>query len=139
MASPDLPPQIRVSCFMARVTIAFGLGLCIATVAMLLNAETDPISTACIPMMFGIPLFICGVISLNPHRRRRWIWFASLLALIGGVGSSLRLGQLVLWWMRDQTVEPLRIWIAAGLTIALLLYALAMYRVLKRFTPPPAS
>jgi hypothetical protein len=41
--------------------------------------------------------------------------------------------------MRDQTVEPLRIWIAAGLTIALLLYALAMYRVLKRFTPPPAS
>ena len=117
---------------MARATIALGLGLCIATVVMLLKLSSGPISSACIPMMFGIPLFICGVISLNPHRRRRWIWFAVLLAIIGGAGSALRLGQLALGWLGDRPVEPLRSWIAASLTVALLLYAVAMCLALRR-------
>jgi hypothetical protein len=36
-------------------------------------------------MMLGIPLLFCGVVALNPHRRKQAMHVASIVALLGAV------------------------------------------------------
>ena len=40
-------------------------------------------------MMLGIPILFCGVVALNPHRRRLSIWVASTIAGTGAVLGAL--------------------------------------------------
>ncbi|MDA8744129.1 hypothetical protein N9N28_05805 [Rubripirellula amarantea] len=54
---------------MARVSIIFGLLLCgLSAAGMLTSLVKHPIQF--VPLMFGIPVLFCGVVGLNPHRRR---------------------------------------------------------------------
>ncbi|MGB1926191.1 MAG: hypothetical protein ACPHL6_06650 [Rubripirellula sp.] len=67
---------------MARVGIIFGLLLIgISVAAMLQTPEKSP--SQFYSMMFGIPTFFCGIVALNPHRRRQSMLIATLLTVTG--------------------------------------------------------
>lgn len=69
---------------MARVAIVFGLLLCgLSPAGMIATMTKDPVQF--IPLMLGIPILFCGVVGLNPHRRRLSIWTAVAIGLIGVV------------------------------------------------------
>ena len=73
---------------MARTGIVFGLILCGITIAglVVMPAKTP---TQFYGMMLGIPILFCGVVALNPHRRRLAMSFAAAIALIGAVVGGL--------------------------------------------------
>lgn len=45
-----------------------------------------------IPMMFGIPVLFCGVVGLNPHRRRNSVATAAAIMLFAVVAALARCG-----------------------------------------------
>ena len=73
---------------MARVGIVFGLLLCGVTFVGLVGTSAK-IPTQFVPMMFGIPILFCGVVALNPHRRKVAMQAACGLATLGAVGGIL--------------------------------------------------
>lgn len=73
--------------FMARVGIVFGLLLCGLTVVALLGM-TSKAPSQFIPMMVGIPILFCGVVGLNPHRRKHSMHGAASVALLGLLAGS---------------------------------------------------
>lgn len=74
---------------MARVAIIFGLLLCGLTVAALVVIPAKR-PAQFVPMMIGIPVLFCGVVSLNPHRRRHAMLAAAGLALLGAIVGGFR-------------------------------------------------
>jgi len=75
---------------MARVGIIFGLLLCGLTFYGMVSSLSK-IPTQFIPMMFGIPILFCGVVSLNPHRRKNAMNVALGIAALGAVAGGIRL------------------------------------------------
>lgn len=76
---------------MARVTIIIGLLLCgLSAVAMVGTPLKMP--ALFIPMMFGIPVLFCGVVGLNPHRRRVAVAIAATIMSIAVVAAAARCG-----------------------------------------------
>jgi len=72
---------------MARLGIIFGLILFgISIFAMLQTPQKTP--SQFYSMMFGIPIFFCGLVALNPHRRRHAMLIACMVAMFG-VGGGL--------------------------------------------------
>lgn len=75
---------------MARFSVVIGLLLCGLTVYGMVGSTSGKIATAFVPMMFGIPLVICGVVALNPHRRRLWMAMAAVVGGLGMIGAAAR-------------------------------------------------
>lgn len=74
---------------MARVGIVVGILLCgLTVVAMVGTPFKSP--TLFIPMMLGIPVLFCGVVALNPHRRRHAMHVASVVGLLGAIAGTAR-------------------------------------------------
>lgn len=73
---------------MARVGIVFGIVLCCLSVVGLVGTS-EKYPTQFIPMMMGVPVLFCGVVALNPHRRRNAMHVAMVIALVGAVCSSV--------------------------------------------------
>ena len=46
--------------------------------------------TLFVPMMLGIPVLFCGVVALNPHRRKHAMHTACVIALLGAFGGGAR-------------------------------------------------
>lgn len=67
---------------MARVGIVFGLMLCGLTILGLIATPIKAPSQF-LPMMFGIPIFFCGIVGLNPHRLKHSMHGAAAIGLIG--------------------------------------------------------
>ena len=89
---------------MARVGIIFGLLLCGLTIAGLVGTTVkSPILF--IPMMIGIPTLFCGVVALNPHRRKHAMRFAGVLALLGTSVGAIRSLVWLTRWMREAQIE----------------------------------
>ena len=79
---------------MARFGIVFGLLLCGLTVVGLVTSVKVPAQF--IPMMIGIPIMICSIVGLNPHRRKQSMHGAAsvgLLGLVVGAFLSISLGR----------------------------------------------
>ncbi|WP_372725877.1 hypothetical protein [Novipirellula sp.] len=73
---------------MSRIAIVFGLMLCAVTMLALMVTMQKMPSQFC-PMMFGIPMLFCGVVGLNPHRRKHAMQVAATVALLGTlIGGS---------------------------------------------------
>ncbi len=88
---------------MARVGIIFGLLLCGLTfVGMVETTVKSPILF--IPMMIGIPTLFCGVVALNPHRRKHAMRAAATLALLGLSVGTIRSSVWTMRWIRDEQV-----------------------------------
>lgn len=74
---------------MARIGIVFGLLLCgLSAIGMMGTSTKSPIQF--IPMMLGIPILFCGVVGLNPHRRKQSMQAAAAIALLGAVAGAVR-------------------------------------------------
>ncbi len=71
---------------MARAGIIFGLLLCGLTAAGLIATDAKS-PTKFLPMMLGIPILFCGVVALNPHRRKAAMQSASGIAALGALAG----------------------------------------------------
>ena len=98
---------------MARLSIVFGLLLCCLTVFGLVNSlSKNPMQF--FPLMLGIPMLFCGVVALNPHRRRQSMAAAAAVSLLG---ATMGLGRLIHWgyrWIDGNTVNSLALILAIG-------------------------
>lgn len=89
---------------MARTAIVFGLLLCGLTFYGLVAAMTkSPFHF--VPLMFGIPVLFCGVVGLNPHRRRV---SAGISAGIMGFGTIVGMIATSRFVMHGSDQQPLR-------------------------------
>ncbi|WP_222435760.1 hypothetical protein [Rubripirellula tenax] len=61
----------------------------------------DPVQF--VPLMLGIPILFCGVVALNPHRRKIAM---NLAAVIGSVGTVIGLLQAIVWGVRWSDAGP---------------------------------
>ena len=128
---------------MARVGIIFGLLLCGVTVAGLVdNLQKTP--TQFFPMMLGIPILFCGVVALNPHRRRHAMTAAMTIAGLGLSVGALRIATMGFRWMTAQPVSGLRLQITLAMTAVCLVFAVACWRPLRaawrvRVSPLPGA
>ena len=81
---------------MARTAIIFAVLLIILGLAFYLGARAGLMSegqaspTALIPAFLGIILLICGVIAMNPARRKHAMHAAAMFALLGFIGALAR-------------------------------------------------
>jgi hypothetical protein len=88
---------------MARISIIFGLLLCgLSAVAMVGTPLKMP--ALFIPMMFGIPVLFCGVVGLNPHRRRNSVATAAVIMTVAVVAALARCGYGIA--LAEQLVDP---------------------------------
>jgi len=100
---------------MARLGIILGVLLCGLTYAGLISTTAkNPILF--IPMMIGIPTLFCGVVALNPHRRKHAMRAAATLALLGASVGSIRSSIWLTRWMRDEEIYRY----AVGLNVAMM-------------------
>ena len=64
---------------MARTAIVFGLLLCGLTLyGLFASMLKSPLQF--VPLMFGIPVFLCGIVGLNPHRQRLASFIAAIIS-----------------------------------------------------------
>ena len=89
---------------MARVSIIFGLLLC-GLSALGMVGTTQKMPALFIPMMYGIPVLFCGVVALNPHRRRIAVAFAACIMLVAAVGSFARCGYGIALASKDPELQ----------------------------------
>ncbi|WP_153558252.1 hypothetical protein [Roseimaritima sediminicola] len=120
---------------MPQTSVVFGLALCGLTVLGMVGSP-EKLATAFVPMMLGIPLVFCGIVSLNPHRKRSWMWVAGTVALIGLLASSVRLVHQAYQVLDHHLVNWFALglmWGVCGLCSAyLLLLGLDMFRQHRR-------
>lgn len=108
---------------MARVAIVFGLLLCGLTFAALVGTmEKSP--SLFFPMILGIPILFCGVVGLNPHRRRHALYVACSIATLGALAGLGRLGVLMSRLSRQQDVNGYTSNLMLVMTAVCLVYAL---------------
>lgn len=91
---------------MDRFAIVFGLLLCGLTVLSLFASPAKS-PTQFVPMMFGIPTLFCGVVSLNPHRRRHAMPTAAVIAGVGGLVTGAEAAAAGVQLLSGHAVNPL--------------------------------
>ncbi len=90
---------------MARTAIVFGLLLCGLTFYGLVAAMTkSPFQF--VPLMFGIPVLFCGVVGLNPHRRRVSGGISAGIMAFGTMVGIVATSRCVAHWSEQQTLRP---------------------------------
>ena len=88
---------------MARASIIFGLLLCGLSAVAMVGAPLK-MPALFIPMMFGIPVLFCGVVGLNPHRRRNSVAIAAAIMLFCVVAALGRCGYGIA--LAEHLVDP---------------------------------
>ena len=108
---------------MSRIAIVTGLLLCGLTLAGLIwSMQKMPVQFY--PMMLGIPILFCGVVGLNPHRRRYSMYVAGVLALIGTLGGGSSTAMAALRMVRGIEVNRIALEIVVMMTSVCLVFAL---------------
>lgn len=119
---------------MARIGIVFGLLLCVlAFVGLCGSPHRLPVQFA--PMILGIPIFLCGVFGLNPHRRRASMNSALMIGLTGLVSSASRAIYSGVLISRGEDVNRYAFRLLIGMVVLCLMFIVAWgisYRVLRR-------
>ncbi|TWT67217.1 hypothetical protein [Allorhodopirellula solitaria] len=116
---------------MARIGIVFGLVLFGLTIVGL-SVTTQKSYTQFVPMMFGIPLLFCGVVSLNPHRRGDAVFAAMILAGVGMAIGLVRTIVLAVPWLTGGEVNELSLELVAGMTAVCCLFVIIAERWRRR-------
>ena len=111
---------------MARAGIIFGLILCGLTFAGLVGTPAKT-PTQFYPMMLGIPILFCGVVALNPHRRRLSMLVASTIAVTGAVIGAFWSGFVLVELSRGGTeIDRFSLRLIAVMTLVCIVFALLM-------------
>ncbi len=106
---------------MARVGIVFGLLLCALTVTGLV-VSLDKGLVQFVPMMLGIPILFCGVVALNPHRRRHAMHFSAGIAGVGALLGGGRASALAIGWIRGAETDPLALRMVSVMAVSCLVF-----------------
>src|SRR5690348_4350051 len=88
----DLPACLRKMSHVAKISIIFGILLCVLGVGAFVGTGSHA-PTALIPAYFGAPILLCGFIATKPSLRMHAMHGAVLVALIGTVGAAVRIIQ----------------------------------------------
>ncbi len=116
---------------MERVAIVFGLILCGLTVFGLLVSPLKP-PAVFVPLLFGIPALLCGVVSLNPHRRRVGMGLAAGIGGLGAIVGGLKASFLLFGFLSGDGVNRLAFGIVLAMVVAcaafVITWSLAMWR-----------
>lgn len=89
---------------MARIAIVFGLLLCAMTVSGLV-VSTSKSPYQFVPMIQGIPILFCGVVALNPHRRRHAMHASAMIAALGCFVGGMRSLSIAIRWFRGNDIN----------------------------------
>lgn len=107
---------------MARAGIVFGLILCGITFAGLVGTPAKA-PTQFYAMMLGIPILFCGVVALNPHRRRLSMLVATTIAVSGAVSGALWSGyQLIALSNGGLEIDRFSLRLMAVMTLVCILF-----------------
>lgn len=109
---------------MARIGIVFGLLLCILAGAGLVGSEVK-LPILVFPMMIGIPLLFCGVVGLNPHRRRLSMFSAAIIAVFGLLTAGGRVVFTLAAMSRGRDVNVFALKLVAIMVVLCLLFLAA--------------
>lgn len=108
---------------MARAGIVFGLILCGITVAGLV-ATSEKTPTQFYPMMLGIPILFCGVVALNPHRRRSAMLSAVLIAATGAaLGAAWSMYQWIALFDGGSEIDRYSLRLIAVMSLVCLMFS----------------
>ncbi len=115
--------------FMAKPTIVIALLLIALGAYGYSQAEpkegTDKKSpTAMIPAFFGAPILLCGVLALNPARRKHAMHGAAAVGLLGFLGSASMLPKT----LKADPVSQLKLTTQGGMAILCLLFVFLCVR-----------
>lgn len=120
---------------MSVISILIGLLLCGLTVFGMVGSP-EKLAVAFVPMMLGIPMVFCGVVSLNPHRQKVWMRVAALVAAIGLASASWQLTKVLGMAVNDQFVPRMVVQMLAGIIVFcgsfLLLFGIDLRRRILR-------
>jgi hypothetical protein len=73
---------------MQRLTIIFGIALILLGAGGYISSGRASV-TALIPAFFGLPLLLCGFLSIKESRRMMVMHIAILIGLFGAIGSGV--------------------------------------------------
>lgn len=121
---------------LARFSVVIGLLLCGLTVYGMVGSTSGKIATAFVPMVFGIPLVICGVVALNPHRRRLWMAMAAMIGALGMMGAGARasvlLGDIVQGESTNGLALRVVVWMSVLCATFVVIYVVTAAQKLRR-------
>ncbi len=106
---------------MARTAIVFGMLLCGLTLYGLV-AATMKSPFQFVPLMFGIPVLFCGIVGLNPHRRRITASLSALVMLLGvtiGIMETINRGKA---WSDSTQFRPVLFTMGVLMTLLCTVY-----------------
>ena len=113
---------------MAKRLIVMGLTLALATVLMLTVVTHQRHPAYILPMLAGIPIFVAGLVGLNPHRLRQWMRITRRIA-VAGIALAL-LGAIATPLTSASNDTRLPMYFLLGLVLYLAFVALQMQRQL---------
>jgi hypothetical protein len=109
---------------MARIGIVFGLLLCVLAAAGLMGS-TAKFPSLIFPMMLGIPILFCGVIGLNPHRRKLAMFSAAVIGTCGLVAGGSRAIYTAIQLSQGETVNLYAFRMILAMAVLCLLFVIA--------------
>ncbi len=108
---------------MARSAIVFGLLLCgLSLFGMVAASAKSPFQF--VPLMFGIPVLFCGVVGLNPHRRRLCRPIAAVIMALGVLVGLMEMMQQVWGWSENLPLRPVLFAMSVVMTLVCIVFVL---------------
>lgn len=108
---------------MARLGIIFGLVLCGMTVVGLVQS-VDKNPYQFVPMILGIPILFCGVVALNPHRRKHAMHVSATIAALGTFVAGMRTLSLTVRWFNGDSLDRFGFEMVFSLSVSCLVFLL---------------
>ena len=106
---------------MATITIGLGLVLIALGLGGYFGTGRESL-TALIPVLFGLPLVLLGVVALKGHMRKHAMHAAAVIGLLGFAGTVKGLMKLPLLLTGGELARPAAVAVQAAMAIVCLLF-----------------
>ncbi len=112
---------------MAKITIGLGLVLIALGLGGYFGTDRESL-TALIPVLFGMPLALLGVVALKEHMRKHAMHVEAVIALLGFAGTVRGLMKLPVLLTGGEFARPAAVAVQAAMAIACLLFVVVCVR-----------
>ena len=114
---------------MATITIGLGLVLIALGLGGYFGTGRESL-TALIPVLFGLPLMLLGMVALKEHMRKHAMHAAAVIGLLGFAGTVKGLMKLPVLVTGGELARPAAVAVQAAMAIACLLFVVLCVRSL---------